>query len=295
MRIEEATWRIHGTMVDAWRYGVGEYGKVLFLVVVFYFLLTGCLFVFQRSLTYFPDTSLPSLKRGGVSDMEVVVLHTTDGLELLSWYKAAAPGQPTMVFFQGNAGNIEMRGLKVRPFLDQGIGILLAGYRGYGGNAGTPSEMGLYADGRAALSFLAAQGVERRRIVLYGESIGTGVAVHLAREAAADEPVGGLVLEAPFTALGDVAQHHYFYLPARWLVRDRFESAAKIADVRAPVLIVHGEEDDVVPVKFGRRLFDAALEPKRGLWIEGYGHNDLYVSPVALDVMAFLREFITAE
>lgn len=295
MRIEEATWRIHGTMVDAWRYGVGEYGKVLFLVVVFYFLLTGCLFVFQRSLTYFPDTSLPSLKRGGVSDMEVVVLHTTDGIELLSWYKAAAPGQPTMVFFQGNAGNIEMRGLKVRPFLDQGIGILLAGYRGYGGNAGTPSEMGLYADGRAALSFLAAQGVERRRIVLYGESIGTGVAVHLAREAAADEPVGGLILEAPFTALGDVAQHHYFYLPARWLVRDRFESAAKIADVRAPVLIVHGEEDDVVPVKFGRRLFDAALEPKRGLWIEGYGHNDLYVSSVALDVMAFLREFITSE
>lgn len=272
-----------------------EVGKVLFSVVVFSVLLTGCLFVIQRSLTYFPDTSPPSLKRGGVPDMEAVTLRTADGLELLSWYKAAAPGQPTMAFFQGNAGNIEMRGFKVRPFLDQGIGMLLVGYRGYGGNAGKPSETGLYADGRAALEFLSERKVERRRIVLYGESLGTGVAVHLAREAVADEPVGGLVLEAPFTALGDVAQHHYFSLPARWLVRDRFESAAKIADVRAPVLIVHGEEDGVVPVKFGRRLFDAALEPKRGLWIEGYGHNDLYVSPVALDVMAFLREFVTAE
>ncbi len=272
-----------------------EIGKVLVTVLVLYVVLTGFLFVIQRKMIYSPDPSPPSMQRGGVAGMEAVTLRTEDGLELLSWYSAARDGQPTIAFFHGNAGNIEVRGFKARAFMDAGIGVLLVEYRGYGGNAGDPTEEGLYQDGHAALAFLAERGVSRRETVLYGESLGSGVAVHLAWEAARTEPVGGVVLEAPFTSLGDVAQHHYFYLPARKLLRERYDSAAKIGHIKAPVLVVHGEADRTVPVEFGRRIFELAREPKRGAWFPGYGHNDLFVASVGAEIIAFIKEFVETD
>ena len=133
-----------------------------------YLVFTLGLFVFQRSMLYFPDTSVPVLESIGIGDLEAVTLETSDGLRLLSRYRRAAPGRPSLVFFHGNAGNIESRGFKVRPFLEAGLGLLLVGYRGYGGNPGKPSEEGLYRDGRAALAFLAADGVAPDHWVLYG-------------------------------------------------------------------------------------------------------------------------------
>lgn len=270
---------------------MGETGKFILTVLVFYGVLVATMYVIQRGMMYMPDTSPPSLQRGGVPDMAAATLSTEDGLVLRSWYKPAAPGRPTLVYFHGNAGNIEIRGYKARPYLDGGYGLLLVGYRGFGGNAGSPSEEGFYADGRAALAFLESQGVARKDMVVYGESLGSGIAVHMAWEAAgANRPLGAVVLEAPFTAMGDVAQHHYFYLPAKWLVKDRYDSASKIAAIGVPLLIVHGEADGVVPIKFGRRLFEMAVEPKDAMWISGYGHNDLYDSPVPHQkVMAFLE------
>ena len=253
-----------------------------------YLLFTLGLFVFQRSMLYFPDTSVPVLEASGIGDMEAVTLTTSDGLGLLSWYRRAAPGRPTMVFFHGNAGNIESRGFKVRPFLESGLGLLLVGYRGYGGNPGKPSEEGLYRDGRAALAFLSADGVDPDRWVLYGESLGTGVAVRLASERDRDSPVGALVLEAAYTSIAEVAGHHYPFVPVGLLIKDRFDSAAKIARVGAPVFIFHGERDRTIPIRFGKGLFEAAVEPKESLWLKGASHNNLYDYGASKAVLDFL-------
>jgi hypothetical protein len=257
-------------------------------VTGFYLLFTLGLFVFQRSMLYFPDTSVPVLEASGISDMEAVTLKTSDGLGLLSWYHRASPGRPTMAFFHGNAGNIEARGFKVRPYLDHGLGLLLVGYRGYGGNPGKPSEEGLYRDGRAALKFLAADGVAPDNWVLYGESLGSGVAVQLASEWARESPVGVLVLEAAYTSIAEVAGHHYPFVPAGLLVKDRFDSAAKIALVGAPVFVFHGERDQTVPIRFGMGLFEAAVEPKESLWLKEASHNDLHEHGASRAVLDFL-------
>ena len=253
-----------------------------------YLAFTLALFVFQRSLLYHPVSTPPDIEASGIDGMDVVTLKTSDGLHLLSWYRRAAPGRPTMVFFHGNAGNIESRGFKVKAYLDSGFGLLLVGYRGYGGNPGKPSEEGLYLDGRAALAFLAADGVAPDHLVLYGESLGTGVAVQLASERDRDSAVGALVLEAPYTSIAEVAGNHYPFVPAGLLVKDRFDSAAKIARVGAPVLIFHGDKDRTIPIRFGKGLFEAAVEPKQSLWLAGASHNDLYEFGASQAVQDFL-------
>ena len=186
--------------------------------------------------------------------------------------RRGAVAAPTIAYFHGNAGNIADRGFKVRPFLDAGLGVLLVGYRGYGGNPGAPSEAGLFADGRAALDFLAGQGVPANRIVVFGESLGSGVAVLLASE----RRLGAVVLEAPFTSAADAGQRAYPFLPVRRLIRDRFDSLSRIGAIGAPLLIVHGECDRVVPADQGRRLLAAAAEPKEGVFLPEAGHNDAF-------------------
>ncbi|MBT4463757.1 MAG: alpha/beta hydrolase [Rhodospirillaceae bacterium] len=247
------------------------------LMFVFaYAVLVGVLYFLQRSLLYHPDTSQPDMKAAGVADMQAVQATTSDGLELLSWYRAADADMPTVVLFQGNAGNIELRGSKARPFMDAGYGMMLVGYRGFGGNPGSPSEQGLYEDARAALRYLGENGVSAERVVLYGESLGTGVAVRIAAEQAGENaPVAAVVLEAPFSSIVDAAAFYYPYVPVSMMLKDRFNSIDAIADIGAPVLFVHGEEDEVTPIRFGKRLFDAAEEPKQAFWVRDAGHNDL--------------------
>jgi hypothetical protein len=246
--------------------------RAVIIVVVGYGLLVGCAWGFQRALLYHPDRNEPAPAIAAVSGLQAVRLLTEDGLDLLSWYAPAPAGRATIVLFHGNAGNISHRADKARLFIAAGYGMLLVEYRGYGGNPGDPTEAGLYRDGRAALTFLGGEGVDTASIVLYGESLGSGVAVELARETA----VRALVLEAPYTSIPDVGARHYPFLPVRTLARDRFENLAKIAAVEAPILVVHGARDNVVPFDLGRRLFDAAPEPKQSLFLADAGHNDLY-------------------
>ncbi len=238
---------------------------------------------------YFPDSAPPDVALAGVPEFSAVTVTTTDGLTLLAWHRPATDqDKPTLVYFHGNAGHIGHRGPKVRPFLDAGFGLFLLAWRGFGGNLGSPSEEGLYHDGRAALDFISQSGVPSSRIVLYGESLGAGVAVQMATE----RDVGAVVLEAPFTSAADVAARHYWYLPARYMVLDRFDSKAKIDRIGAPLLIVHGEQDRVVPVAHGRALFDAANDPKEAKIIPAAGHNDLYDYGAAEAIIEFLGRTI---
>lgn len=259
--------------------------RQLLAAAVMTVLLTGCL---QRALLYFPSDRLPTPAEIGATDYQVVQLTTVDGLVLTAWYAPARDGRATIVYLHGNAGNIAGRVPKLRPFRAAGYGVLLVGYRGYGGNPGTPSEAGLLADGAAGLAFLADAGVASDEMVLFGESLGAAMAVQLA----ADRQVAALILEAPFTSIIDAGSYHYPFLPVETLAEDRFESIRHIAKVTAPVLIVHGERDRVVPVAQGRRLLAAASEPKRGAFLPLAGHNNLAAFGVADIQLAFLADFV---
>ncbi len=246
------------------------------------------LFVVQRRILFLPDRTRPDLAQAGLAGLlRPVETATADGLRLLAWYRPPpVPAAPLMVFLHGNAGHVGHRAERVRPYLDAGWGLMLVEYRGYGGNPGAPCERGFYADARAALAFARSQGVADGRIVLYGESLGAAVAVQMATE----RDVGALVLEAPFCSVGASAVHHYPLFPmARWLVRDRFDSLAKIGRVRAPLLLLHGERDEVTPARFGRALFAAANEPKEARFYPEGGHVDLDGLGAPRAVIDFVR------
>ncbi len=252
--------------------------RLLTVAAVVYSLVVALAYFFQRNLLYFPDKTAIPPALTAAPDMQVVALRAADGVTLQAWYKAARIGgptpRPTIVLFHGNAGNLAYRADKARVFLDRGYGVLLAAYRGYGGSDGSPSEAGLLADGRAAMDFLRASGVAAETIVLYGESLGSGIAVAMAGE----YEVAAMLLEAPYSSIADVAAAHYGYLPVRWLIKDKFESMARIGAVSVPLLAVHGERDEVIPNVFGRRLFEAANEPKTLRIIPGAQHNNLFTA-----------------
>ena len=261
------------TLLKLLGFGAGIYLSILL-----------ALYFMQRSMIYHPNPERPEPAAWNVADMSAVSLKTEDELSLLAWWKPPAEGRPAIVFFHGNGGHIGHRGFKARGFLDRGYGVLLVEWRGYGGNEGAPTEGGLYADGRAALKFLEQQGIGPKKIVLYGESLGSGVAVELASKGGG----GALVLEAPFTSLVAAAADRFPVFPVRWLIRDRFDSRSKIDKVTVPLLIIHGDVDSVLPVALGRALLEKANDPKQGVFIPRAGHNNLYDFGAGGLVLAFL-------
>lgn len=271
------------------------YGKPMVQVFItaaaFYVVLTALMYLLQRNFLYYPEGFTPTPAQSGVPAMQTVHFTTEDGLDLFGWAQPPRDaGRPWVVIFHGNAGSIGARGFKARVFLEAGYGVLMPEFRGYGGNPGRPTEAGLFADARAALAYLEGRGVRGRGVVLYGESLGTGVAVAMAAEMAGrGGPAAAVLLEAPFTSTVDTAARHYPFLPVRLLMKDRFDSLSRIAAIEAPLFVVHGDGDWTVPQSLGRRLFAAAREPKEALWIDGAGHNDLYdfgLGPAALDFLS---------
>jgi fermentation-respiration switch protein FrsA (DUF1100 family) len=238
-------------------------------------LLGGCML---RSLIYFPSPGPVELPPGeAFRDLREVRFHAADGVALEAWHwpaPARASGAETLVIFHGNAGHRGHRLEWLARLRETGRAIFIIDYRGYGGSAGSPSEEGLYADAEGAVAWLEEHGAGP--LVYVGESIGTGVAVELARR----RPPRALVLQSPFTSLGDVARFHYPYLPARLLLCDRFDSIAKIEAIRCPLLVIHGERDSIIPVDHGRAIHERAGGPKEWFEIPGADHNDaLWLEP----------------
>lgn len=252
-----------------------------------YLALIGLLWIFQRSLIYLPGIAGPPPAAAGLVDMRAVHVETADSLRLLAWYRPPVVAEGlTVLYLHGNAGSLAVRAFKVRPLLEAGHGVLLLSWRGYGDNPGTPTEEGLYSDARAAIAYLAEEGIETGRVALFGESLGSGVAVQMA----AEHRFAGLILEAPFSSLADVAATHYPFVPVRTLLKDRYDSASKIASVGAPVLILHGRKDRVVPFRYGEKLYAAAAEPKRLIAFPEGGHENLYALGAGSIVLEFLEE-----
>jgi uncharacterized protein len=247
------------------------------------------LFAFQRSLLYQFGSDVPDLARAGVEGFEAVEVKTDDDLTLISWYRAAAPGMATLLVTHGNAGHIGHRVGKLAAFADAGYGLFMVGYRGFGGNPGTPGEEGLYTDARAGLAWLEHHGVSPDHVVAYGESLGTAVAIEIASTA----PLAAVVLESPYTSLADVASSHYWYMPfVSSLVTDRFEAIKVIGKVKAPVLMLHGKRDTIIPVRQAEELFAQANEPRELAIVPQAGHMDLYDHGAAGIVLAFLGDHL---
>jgi fermentation-respiration switch protein FrsA (DUF1100 family) len=237
----------------------------------------------QRRLIYFPSPGpVPSAAMVSPNGRDVV-LDTEDGIALGAWFFPVDGQAPAVLVCNGNGGDRSMRAALAVALNRIGLSVLLFDYRGYGGNPGRPTEDGLAADARAAQAWLAAQpDVDPQRIVYFGESLGAAVTTGLA----AERPPAAMVLRSPFTSLAEVAAVHYPWLPARRLLLDRYPSIERIASVSAPLLVIAGDRDDIVPESLSRRLYDAAGEPKRYVVVPGVGHND----PDLLDGSQMLNE-----
>jgi fermentation-respiration switch protein FrsA (DUF1100 family) len=212
-----------------------------------------------------------------------VVLDTADGERVIIWHVPPREGRPVFLYFHGNGDSLRCRDERSRALVAEGSGLVALSYRGYGGSSGRPTETGLVEDATAAYAFAIAR-YSAERLVLWGESLGSALAITLA----AEKPVGSLVLEAPFTSAVDVGAQHYWFLPVRLLIKDQFRSDRRVGKVVAPVLVLHGESDAVVPITLGERLFGLIQAPKRFVRVAGAGHNDL-----GADAVAAAKRFIT--
>jgi uncharacterized protein len=262
------------------------------LAIVLYGFLIALLAWQQRRILYIPDRRPPDLAAAGVSGAQAVTVHTRDGLDLLAWWVAPADGtMPVVLYLHGNGGNIAYRARRFAQASRLGWGMLLLEYRGYGGNPGTPTEAGLLEDARAAYAWLATDGIAASHVVLWGESLGTGVAVHLAGEV----ELGAVLLESPFTSIAALAQLRFPYAPVDWLIRDRFDLIGRIGNVRVPVLVMTAGRDRIVPPAMGRAVFAVANEPKRFWLAPDAGHNGLGEAGLFDTVQAFMQDYWQAE
>ncbi len=225
----------------------------------------------QRHLVYAPDPRNVPPASAGLDGVDERWIEAPDGVRVVAWHGAARPGRATLLYFHGNGGNLALRAERIRRFMAQGWGVYMMSYRGYSGSGGVPSEADNVADAKRAWLDLLRTGTRARDVVIYGESLGTGVAARVALEA----PAAGLILDAPFTSIVDIGETRYPMLPVRWLLANRYETIDVIGQVRLPLLVVHGEADRIVPVEMGRKVFAAAVlaaTPRRLVTLPGAGH-----------------------
>jgi fermentation-respiration switch protein FrsA (DUF1100 family) len=234
------------------------------------------LYLAQRSLQYFPERRRTMPAAVGLPEAEEVTLDTADGERVIVWHVPPRGEAPVFLYFHGNGGSLRWRDERFRALISDGSGLVAPSYRGYGGSSGRPTEKGLTEDAATAYAFAVAR-YPAQRIVLWGESLGSALAIALG----AEKPVGCLVLEAPFTSAVDVGARHYWFVPVRLFMKDQFRSDLRASKVTVPVLVVHGENDFVVPISLGRRLYGLIQAPKRFASVAGAGHNDLGARAVA--------------
>jgi fermentation-respiration switch protein FrsA (DUF1100 family) len=243
---------------------------ILIVAAAGYVSLLALLYVAQRTLMYFPDTARTAPAAAGFPQAQEAVLNAADGTRVVVWHVPPREGKPVILYFHGNGGALRHRVPRFSLLTSDGTGLVALSYRGYGGSTGSPNEEGLFADARAAYDFAAAR-YPSSRLVIWGESLGTGVAVALATEKKAD----AVILEAPYTSTVDIAASIYPIFPVRLLMKDQFRSDERIAKVSAPLLVLHGARDSVVPIAYGEKLFSLAREPKKFVRFARGGHEDL--------------------
>ena len=241
---------------------------ILLILIIIYFIILITTYIFQRNLLYHPSENNYFGDELQVS-IEKVKIITSDNIELLSWFHNKNISEyKTIVFFHGNAGSLENRIHKINHFQDMKVNFLLVAWRGFSGNKGKPTEQGLYEDARSAINWLLSKGINEKNIIIYGESLGTGVA----SEVAQNKNFAGIILESPFTSMVDAGKNQYPYLPVRLLLKDKYESDKKLKNIKIPILIMHGKVDRLVPFYMGKKMYELANEPKYSYFSEYDDH-----------------------
>jgi uncharacterized protein len=259
--------------------------QFILTIFVIYFLVLVFLYFYQRSLLYHPNENNYSGDKISV-DIEKVKIQTADNIELLGWYhEKNLKDYKTLVYFHGNAGSLENRIHKLNHFQDMNINFLIIAWRGFNGNKGKPSERGLYLDGKSAIDWLKKKGVDEKNLILYGESLGTGVATHLAQ----NKNYAGVILETPFTSMIDAAKNFYPYIPVNLLLKDKFENYKKVKNINSPILIMHGEVDQIVPFSMGKKIYEIANNPKYSYFTKYDNHMMEYDENLILALKSFFN------
>lgn len=247
--------------------------SALGVIALIYLVVVALAFLFQRSLMYFPSQETPAPATLAVEGFSVVSVETAQSGELVSLWRAPERAEdPVFIHFHGNGGGAMDRLPIYRALVEDGAGLLAVGYPGYSGNPGKISEESFFDAAQAHYEWIVAQGHSPDKIVIAGQSLGTGVATWLASR----NPAAGLILEAAYTGMDDMAQRQFPVLPAKWLTRDRFRSFDRIDRIDMPLSWIHGTADELIPFAMGQKLFDQASEPKVAFPIRGGGHNDLW-------------------
>ena len=241
---------------------------ILLIFVLIYLFILISTYLFQRNLLYHPSENNYFGDQLLVS-VEKVKIKTKDNIELLSWYHTKNNNDyKTILFLHGNAGTLENRIHKINHFKDMNINFLLVAWRGFSGNKGQPTEQNLYEDARSAVKWLESKGIKENNIIIYGESLGTGIATEIAQ----NKNFAGIILESPFTSMIDAGKDKYPYLPVKFLLKDKYESEKKIKNIKSPILIMHGKVDNIVPFHMGKKMYELANNPKYSYFSEYDDH-----------------------
>ena len=254
-------------------------------IVAIYLIVLIFLFFFQRNLMYHPDENNYSGDNLEVN-IEKVNVKTTDNINLLGWFhNKNLKSYKTIVYFHGNAGTLENRIHKLNHFKDMDVNFLIISWRGFSGNSGKPSEQGLYKDGKGTIDWLKKMGLAEKDIILYGESLGTGIATEIAQ----NNNCAGLVLETPFTSMIEAAKKFYPYIPVALLLKDKYDNQNKIKNINIPVLVMHGEVDQIVPFWMGQKIHEMANQPKYSYFTKSDDHMMVYDEKLVFALKTFIE------
>jgi len=259
--------------------------SIITFILLIYLSVLVYLFFFQRNLLYLPNENNYSGDKLKV-DIDEVQIKTPDNINLLGWFhKKDLNKFKTIVYFHGNAGKLENRIHKLNHFKDMDINFLIISWRGFSENSGKPTEQGLYKDGKSAIDWLKNMGLDDKDIILYGESLGTGIAIEIAQ----NKNFAGLILETPFTSMIDAAKNVYPYIPVGLLLKDRYENDKKIKNINIPLLVMHGEEDQIIPFKMGKKIYEIANKPKYSYFTKYDNHMMEYDEKLVFALTSFIK------
>ena len=263
-----------------------NYLAVILLTFVFaYFLLLIFTYFFQRNLLYHPNVNSYSDDKILVN-IKKVKIKTNDNIDLISWYhNKNKKDYKTILFLHGNAGSLENRIHKINHFKNMNVNFLIIAWRGFSGNEGSPTEEGLYEDANAAVRWLEFNGIKKKNIIIYGESLGTAIALEIAQ----NKNFAGIILESPFTSMIDVGKKKYPILPVKLLLKDKYQSDIKIKNIQSPILIMHGKADNLVPFNMGEKMYELADNPKYSYFTEYDNHMMHYDEKLVSVLKKFIK------
>ena len=255
--------------------------------IIAYIVLIIFIYFYQRNLLYHPSEN--NYQNDKIQfKYDEIFINVDEEIQLKSWIiKKDFKKLKTLVIFHGNAGHLSNRIYKLNELYKLDINILLISWRGFSGNKGSPTENNLYSDAKASINWLNEQGVNNGQIILYGESLGSGVAVELGKE----NNFNSIILESPFTSIENSAKIYYPYLPVRLLLKDRYDSISKIKMIKTPILIMHGKKDDVVPFSMGKELFEKANNPKQSYFTNEDDHMMEFNSSLLGEIEDFIKKY----